>query len=175
VVLLDRCGCDIHRGGEALRCAVRAGDPRAVGWLLEAGADPETPVEADLTPLRWAARAGEEAVVRVLLKHRAKANARGKYGYTALMTAAMHGQLQIVKLLLGAGAEVSTNGDGETAIDLAHRFPDIVLALEQHTRESCWLGEPLPERCAAGALGLPVSWPGAPAPERCLAPGIRAR
>ena len=37
---------------------------------------------------------------------------------------AMYGHSEIVQLLLSKGAQVNTNGDGETAIDLAYRYPE---------------------------------------------------
>jgi len=129
VVLLQQCGCDLHSSGLPLRSAVLAGNADAVSWLLECRAQPEKPMEADLTPLRWAARAGEASIVQALLDKKALVNARGRYGYTALMTAAMHGRYSVVKLLIAARAEVNTNSDGETALDLAHRYPEIVAML----------------------------------------------
>jgi len=138
LLLLLYYGCDIHAQGEALNRALRAQDTFAVAWLLAASADPEEPVEADLTPLRWAARAGKECIVQALLDAGASVNNRGRYGYTALMAAAMHGQSRVVDILLCAGAVVNTNGDGETAIDLAHSSPDIVRVLEDHVKEHGW-------------------------------------
>mmetsp|Transcript_52918 Transcript_52918/g.95147 ORF Transcript_52918/g.95147 Transcript_52918/m.95147 type:complete len:251 (+) Transcript_52918:80-832(+) len=139
VLFLRWCGCEFRQvEGHALYHALRASDAKAVGWLVELRADPEQPVEADLTPLRWAARSGDWLLTQSLLKHGASTNARGRYGYTALMAAAMHGHAEIVELLLSAGAEVNTNGDGETAVDLAHRFPDIVASLERHVQNYGW-------------------------------------
>ena len=43
---------------------------------------------------------------------------------TDIAAKAMYGHSEIVQLLLNKGAQVNTNGDGETAIDLAYRYPD---------------------------------------------------
>ena len=67
-------------------------------------------------------------------------NSRGRFGYTALMVAAMHGHRDIVELLLSKGSQVNTNGDGETAIDLACRYPDVVDLLTSHVAEYGWTG-----------------------------------
>lgn len=138
--VLRRCGFDATASSAALHAALQCGDAKILRRLLQASAEPEWPVEGDLTPLRWAARAGDASLVKVLVDHGANVNARGRYGYTALMTAALHGRSEVVELLLAAGADVNTNSDGETAIDLSHRFPDIVAMLESHVSLHGWRG-----------------------------------
>jgi len=131
IFLLRCCGDAAHAEGSALRYAVRTGNVHAVSWLLADRADPGKAIASeDLTPLRWVAREGNDDLARMLLDHGAAVNAGGRYGYTALMTAAMHGRSAMVDLLLAARADVNTNDDGETALDLAAKYPDILARLE---------------------------------------------
>ena len=140
-LLLLRC-CDqpIHTERKAMQVALRSGPILAVKWLLTARADVEQPVEGDLTPLRLAARFGNEELIQLLLESSANPNSRGRFGYTALMVAAMHGHCHIVELLLSKGSQVNTNGDGETAIDLACRYQDVVDLLNHHVAQYGWTG-----------------------------------
>ena len=54
---------------------------------------------------------------------------------------AMYGHAEIVQLLLSAGAQVNTNGDGETAIDLAYRYPNVAEILQRHVEIYGWTGQ----------------------------------
>jgi len=132
-VWLKWCGCDLGRLGNPLRFALAAGNMRFVEWLVDAGVELEDAVEADLTPLRWAVRNGNEELVRLLLSNGANVNAQGaKSDCSALMTAAIYGHIRIARILLQAGADVSlTDVEGQTAIDLAHGYPEFVDLLEQ--------------------------------------------
>merc|ERR1712217_443935 len=126
-------GCDLGELGNPLRYALAAGNMRFVEWLVGVGVELEDAVEADVTPLRWAARNGNEELVRLLLNNGACVNAQGaKSDCSALMTAAIHGHIRIAEILLQAGADVSlTDVEGQTAIDLAHGYPEFVALLEQ--------------------------------------------
>eukprot|EP00435_Cladocopium_sp_Y103_P062319 s371_g23.t4 len=159
LVVLQHCGLAVHQERRAMQVALRSGPVKAVKWLLSARADAEKPVEADLTPLRLAARFGNDEVVDTgqpgghgptkngaeneedtLLEGKAEPNTRGRFGYTALMVAAMYGHSEIVQLLLSKGAQVNTNGDGETAIDLAYRYPQVAQLLQRHVDTYGWTG-----------------------------------
>ena len=140
LLVLWCCGCPVHRERKAMQVALRSGPIEAVTWLLNARADVEQAVEGDLTPLRLAARFGNEELVQLLLDKSANPNGRGRFGYTALMVAAMHGHRDIVELLLSKGSQVNTNGDGETAIDLACRYPEVAHLLTNHVSQYGWTG-----------------------------------
>ncbi|CAE7557664.1 ANK3, partial [Symbiodinium sp. CCMP2456] len=140
LLVLWCCDQPIHRERKAMQVALRSGPVMAVRWLLAARADVEQPVEGDLTPLRLAARFGSEELIEMLLEGSANPNSRGRFGNTALMVAAMHGHHHIVELLLSNGSQVNTNGDGETAIDLACRYPDVADLLTRHVSQYGWTG-----------------------------------
>ena len=140
LLVLWCCDQPIHRERKAMQVALRSGPVMAVRWLLSARADVEQPVEGDLTPLRLAARFGSEELIEMLLEGSANPNSRGRFGNTALMVAAMHGHHNIVELLLSKGSQVNTNGDGETAIDLACRYPDVADLLTRHVSQYGWTG-----------------------------------
>ena len=156
LLVLWCCDQPIHRERKAMQVALRSGPVMAVRWLLAARADVEQPVEGDLTPLRLAARFGSEELVEMLLEGSANPNSRGRFGNTALMVAAMHGHHHIVELLLSKGSQVNTNGDGETAIDLACRYPDVADLLTRHVRQYGWTGaRPLERVWSRGGVSSP--------------------
>jgi len=140
LTVLRLCGQPVHSDPRALARALHSGLTGAVAWLLCMRANAEVAIEGDLTPLRLVARQGNKQMVRILLDCRAEPNTRSRYGYTALMMAAMHGHQAIVEMLLAGGGQVNTNGDGETAIDLAHRHPSVVATLQEHVAAYGWTG-----------------------------------
>ncbi len=79
--------------------------------LLNAGADPDTRGEDDVTILMEAARRGHTEAVRVLLDVGADVNARDRMDRTALMEAAAEGHTDTVVVLLDQGAEVDAGQD----------------------------------------------------------------
>jgi ankyrin repeat protein len=100
--------------------AARIGDEAAVRLLLEEGAELESKVDGNWTPLVQAVRNGHEAVVSLLLEKGAERESKDKYDRTPLAWAAMNGHEAVVKLLLEKGAELeSKDDDGLTPLACA--------------------------------------------------------
>ena len=92
-------------GSTPLMYAALYGDARAVGLLLDKGADPNTKNDAGATALLWAV--DEPEATRLLLEHGADPNVRSADGLTPLLLAAAHlGSGDVVKLLLDHGAKL---------------------------------------------------------------------
>lgn len=104
--------------------------------LLEAGADPNAPVDDGFPPIIAALMTGRDTpgaptrtdvdeIIRLLLAFGADPNQRGINDYTALHTAVAEGNIRAVQMLLDAGAdpEVRTRiDDYETPRELALRL-----------------------------------------------------
>ena len=97
-------------------------------WLLEVGADPNTPTGDEL-PLMAAARLGDANMVAYLLTQKADPDSQNRHHHTALMAAARHGHATCVDLLLKAGADPTTrDADGRSARDYALEHGHAALA-----------------------------------------------
>ena len=103
---------------------------RAVTWtrwdvaeaLLEAGADPDVLDIHDMTILISVAYVGDIRLrtVEFLANHtEADLDLQGRGNLTALMWAAWRGQLNVVKALVEAGASLTVQNNGSTALDYA--------------------------------------------------------
>lgn len=114
-------------GNTALHWAARYGNARAVGVLLDAGADiDDTRAGHGNTPLHMAAGGNTVDVVEVLLDAGADIEARNRDGYIPLHSAASTGLAPTVDLLLDAGADARTRtSDGELPVDLARDNPNV--------------------------------------------------
>ncbi|MCA1630017.1 MAG: ankyrin repeat domain-containing protein, partial [Acidobacteria bacterium] len=109
--------------------AARAGDPRVVGALLDAGADPNLRGCASWgwTPLIHAIHKYQNAAARALVERGADVNGRAgdcadrlvEDGLTPLMMAAKYDDAEMVKFLLEHGADVRATYDGENALAFA--------------------------------------------------------
>ncbi len=100
-------------------------DPKAIGILIEAGADISA---ADLyqgaTVLHHASRTGSEAALRELLKYNPDLEARDRNGQTALLSAIefRKGTLAKIKMLVEAGADIHAKDNRDLGIlDFARR------------------------------------------------------
>ncbi len=111
-ILLD-AGADVGAGTRIgnytpLHVAAQEGAAYVVALLLEAGADPELPIEVGgrARPLHFAAASGTEAAVAALLAVGADVNAtEDAWGQTPLIFAASKGRTEAVRALLDAGAD----------------------------------------------------------------------
>jgi uncharacterized protein len=140
--------------------------------LLEAGADPNAPVDDGFPPLIAALMSGRDTpgankrsdvdeVVRLLLAFGADPNQRGINDYTALHVAVQEGTLVALQLLLDAGAdpELRTRIDSyETPLELA-QATGMTAAAELLARK----GQPLNQRLRSG-LTLLFDAPGSGEP-----------
>ncbi len=109
-------------GFTPLHLAAFFGQPAAVKWLLERGADPNAVAENPtmVQPLHSAVASGLTESVVALIDGGADVNATQQAGWTPLQAAAMHNRLEMVRSLLAAGADVAQQADdGKTAIGLA--------------------------------------------------------
>jgi len=80
------------------------------------------------TPLFLAAGSGNPEAVRFLIRRGADVNAREQFGQTALSEAAFYGNIAVIKELLKSGADVNTVGDDGTALDVAAKTNNAVVA-----------------------------------------------
>lgn len=113
-------------GFSVLGLASFFGRIEAVGTLLTAGADPNTPSANDfkVRPIHSAAanRSAETSLplCKTLLEGGADPNVAQAGGWTPLHQAATHGRMAVVELLLAHGAKVETESDdNRTAADMA--------------------------------------------------------
>jgi ankyrin repeat protein len=120
--------------GRTILSAARS--PAAIELLLKHGADPNSTVLGNITPLMNAASWGQSDTVALLLRHGARVDLRNAEGSTALHYAAQsHGVitdygrreltadelrncLETIRLLIAAGADLQArNNQGRTPLD----------------------------------------------------------
>ena len=123
--------------GEEISSAIERGDLLAVKALVDAGADPDSLMQADATdtPLMKAAGRGKRDIVKYLLAKGAKVNARTADGRTALMDGVIAGFDDIVSLLVTAGADVKARdarGNSVLALAVSGAHLEIADVLIQH-------------------------------------------
>ncbi|MEA2063551.1 MAG: ankyrin repeat domain-containing protein [Gemmatimonadota bacterium] len=112
--LNDRPGMKINRQQDRMA--------EIIDLLLEAGADPNSPI-AHGTLLGSAVIVRGSEVVAALIEHGADINAQGPSGIVPLMVAVSCGNFEAVKLLVEHGADLSkVNSQGETLLDLATKY-----------------------------------------------------
>jgi len=110
-------------GNMALSVAVIANQPEIAGYLLQRGANPNDPEDAD-PPLLHAALYGLHEIADLLIRHGADVHATGYRGKRpAIQMAAWCGHASVVELLISHGANVgAVDRDGSTPmIDAARR------------------------------------------------------
>ena len=97
----------VRSNSEALIEATAAFDLRLVLKILEAGNDPNEPLEDGITALHIAANSGGNRVyvMQALLDYEADPNAQSLEGVTPLHVAATWGKLEAIKLLLANNAD----------------------------------------------------------------------
>lgn len=132
VRLLLAHGADIERtslgfgGGTPLLCALFNGHDAMARFLLEAGADPNTPGGEGDSPLRWCVEDGDHDFARLLLAGGAcrTMNLPGGFeGRTALGMAVNRLDVAMADLLLEAGADPDAPDlDGRCAVE---RLPPV--------------------------------------------------
>lgn len=122
-------------GFQPLGLAAFFGHTEVVRFLLESGADVDTPSRNGLkvTPLNSAAAGRHYEIAMLLLERGANPNMRQSGDFVPLHAAAQNGQIEMVKILLQYGADKDLkNADGKTARDLAlensHKIVAEVLA-----------------------------------------------
>ena len=99
--------------------------PEELRRLLEDGLDPNIKNELDESALMIASIRGYEDIVRLFLEYNADPNIYDDVKYTPLMRAITRRFGEIVRLLLDNGADpFIINVRGDTALDLAERYPD---------------------------------------------------
>ena len=112
-----------NKGDSGLIHAIRKGESRWIGFLLNKGANPNLAGAKGETPLITAARTGQLESVTWLLGLGAKVDATNKAGETALIVAVQQRNARLVKLLLDAGADPDRTdaAAGYSARDYAKR------------------------------------------------------
>lgn len=122
-------------GFQPLGLACFFGHVEVVRFLLESGAEVNTPSRNDLkvTPLNSAAAGRHYEIAMLLLERDANPNIRQEGDFVPLHSAAMNGQIEMVKILLQYGADKDLKSlDGKTARDYAlengHKIVAEVLA-----------------------------------------------
>ncbi|DBA83555.1 TPA: hypothetical protein ACH3X2_006474 [Trebouxia sp. C0005] len=137
-LLLERgadasAACD---AGSPVMWAAGSGKSATLEVLLQGGADPNTPGNANVTAALAASAAGNVEAVRALVKANADVSIAAEGGVTALHAAAELGNLALVQLLLQGGADANAeDAGGQKAIHAAaaEQHRDIVELLLQQT------------------------------------------
>ena len=88
--------------------AAENGDLIKVQTALKNGANPNTKINAGLTPLHVAAYRGHVEIVKLLLERGADPNTKDKSGSTPLHEAAKEDNVDVVRVLLERGADPNT-------------------------------------------------------------------
>jgi hypothetical protein len=128
------------RGRTPLMAAVQSGNPEAIRFLIDTGADVNARDQLQGTALlRAAGTFGDLESVQVLLSAGADVNVQDKNGMTPLMWAARWGDAQRVEALVEAGARVTVrDNSGKTALDWARsrggKAAETIKILESLTR-----------------------------------------
>lgn len=91
--------------------AVHSRDNTELRMLLTDGADPNTRIKNQRTPLMEAASDGYADTARILLEFGAEVNAKDSMGWTALFCAAFSGRTDTVKALIAKGADLNAKDD----------------------------------------------------------------
>ncbi|QDT74509.1 ankyrin repeat domain-containing protein [Lacipirellula limnantheis] len=139
-------------GESALAIAAREGSLELVRALLEAGADPNSPLTT-AWPLGNAAIEGHCDVVELLLDYDADIDATDECGNSALASAAAAGRLEVVEQLVEAGARPRQKGSQgrrpivmaaenghQTVVDYLKQFAtsadkkEVAVCLKRHSR-----------------------------------------
>jgi hypothetical protein len=105
----------------ALVWAARSGQPSAIDYLVQHGADPNGTAGVNgWTVLMHAIHKNQPRSVAALLRGGAQVNGKSTRGQTALIMAAGYGYTEIVQMLLDNGADVRLiNSSGQNALDAA--------------------------------------------------------
>jgi uncharacterized protein len=109
-------------GFQALGFAVFFAQPAVARWLVEHGAEVNSPSRNGqrVPPLNSAAAGGNVETVRLLLEHGADPNGRQAGGFAPLHNAAQNGLLEMIDLLLARGAEINARAEnGQTPLAFA--------------------------------------------------------
>lgn len=116
---------DTSTGETPLLIASKRTDLPWMGYLLQAGADPNLRDNDGNLPLLYAAIAGSPEAVRVLLLFKARPDMTNGLGETALIKAVQVRNADVVKLLLAAGAnpDIIDHAAGYSARQYAEQDP----------------------------------------------------
>lgn len=105
------------------------GNIKQMQALLDAGADVNKANGQGRTPLYEASVEGEKEVAEMLISAGADVDKADIYGWTPLHQASDRGHEEIVEMLLISGADkTKANNKGETAIAIANRNREYVIA-----------------------------------------------
>lgn len=109
-------------GFQPLGLACFFGHPDVADFLLDSGADPNSPSRNSqrVAPLHSAVASRNLQITQALLERGADVNAKQEAGYTPLHEAAHNGDLPVLDLLLHYGADpLARNDAGQTPLDIA--------------------------------------------------------
>jgi ankyrin repeat protein len=123
-----------HAGYTALILAAYDEQPAALGYLLQAGADPCLADRNGNTALMGALYKGELAIARQLLHTRCRIDQANNAGETALSFAALFGRLDILPELIALGADPNhpdARGTTPLAMALKQGNPEAAAALRK--------------------------------------------
>lgn len=126
-----------HQHYALVHIASENGHISLLEFLLEKGADPNTRIWDNSTPLHLACGQGNKECVVVLLRNSALTNQSNKKGETPLYEAVRSGNPDIVHILLNNNAEADVcNKDGDTPLHVACEVNNLTAVshiLERHT------------------------------------------